>query len=116
MKELMGKMSDAPSRESDESDAKMAVLNELRGMMIKMMGDKMPGSKPEGAAEISVSAPDEEGLKEGLSMASSLVPSEKPESMPDMDMLGGDEDMELDEIEAQIRELEEMRRAKLMKA
>ncbi len=96
-----------------ESDAKMQVLKELRDMAIEMMGEKLPGRKEE-MKQVTVAAPDREGLEEGLEMASSLA-SESPE-MEMSEELGHDEDMDLEEIEAQIRELEDLRRAKLMKA
>lgn len=101
--------------EKMECDAKMQVLKELRDMAIEMMGEKLPGRK-EGLKEVTVAAPDRKGLEKGLEMASSLA-SESPDmEMAEGEEMGHDEDMDLEEIEAQIRELEDLRRAKLMKA
>lgn len=102
MKDFM--MSDE-AESPDHNEAKMQVLKELREMAMQMMGDKMPGAaKPEMSEMSSESEPSSEGLQAMLSGES--------ESEPSME----GEDMDLDEIEAQIAELEEMRRAKMMKA
>ncbi len=103
MKDFM--MSDESEEKPGHNEAKMQVLKELREMAMQMMGDKMPGAKPDAvSAEVSVEAAPAEGLEAMLSGS-----SEDESSMPG-------EEMELEEIEAQIAELEEMRRAKLMKA
>ncbi len=98
-----------PAMSSDSHDqAKLEVLEELREMAMKLMGDKM-GSKlapKEEMQEVTVAAPDEQSLQAGLEMASEVVP----------EMADEEDDMELDEIEAMIRDLEEKKRAKLMKA
>lgn len=99
-------------KDSMHKEAKMQILEELRDMAMKMMGEKL---SPEDAKmqEVTVMAQDPEGLKEGLEMAEDVLPEK--ESLSDMaEMESEDEDMDLDEIEEQIRELEELRRKKMM--
>ncbi len=105
-------MCEEKKNESLESDSKMAVLEELRDMMAGLMGDKVKNSlspKPE-AMEVSVAAEDPESLESGLEMAQHALPDAASEE-PAME-----DDMELEEIEALIRELEDKKREKLMKA
>lgn len=94
--------------DGDHDTAKLEVLEELREMAMGLMGDKMKSkiSPEESMKEVTVAAPDEEGLQQGLEMASEVIPG----------MEGEDDDMELDEIESMIRDLEEKKRSKLMKA
>jgi hypothetical protein len=110
MKELMDKMAPASEAPDEGFDAKMQVLEELREMCRQMMGEKF-GSKKGQMKEVSVAAPDESALKQGLEMASSMVEEEgeEGEEVPE----SGDES--LDEIERQIAELQ-ARKAKLARA
>lgn len=106
MKEMMDKMMMADKPEQSD-DAKMEVLNELRDLAMSLMGDKMKdkmGMAPE-MKEVTVAAPDQEGLTQGLEMAKKIAPH--------ADEMTDDSDMDLEDIEAQIRELEDMRRAKM---
>jgi hypothetical protein len=102
-----------PSLDGDaQKKAKLEVLEELRGMAMGLMGDKMtshfPEDQPEGM-EVSVQAEDPESLKEGLDMAQDIS-----SEMPGLSAEGeSDDDMPLEEIEAMIRDLEEKRREKL---
>lgn len=111
MKEMMSKMMQADSPNMDSDSAKMEVLEELRDLAISLMGDKMKDKGPMGnpvMKEVTVAAPDKEGLQKGLQMASEMA--------PEIDHSSEDSDMDLEEIEAQIRELEEMRRQKMGQA
>jgi len=113
-------MGKKPASVDAEKDAKMSVLEELRDLAMKAMGEKLE-PKEEGMSEVRVAAKDPESLHEGLEMASALLPEKEDElrsdsslvSEPEMEM--GD-DMDLEEIESMIRELEVKRREKLMKA
>lgn len=100
-------MEDEMSDES-HSDAKLQVLEELRDLAIEMMGKKLRKGEeaPEEMKQVTVAAPDKEGLEAGLEMAKEVAP----------EMAEEEDDMELDEIEEMIRDLEEKRRQKLMKS
>ncbi len=110
MKDEMMKrmMNEEDGREAGHEDAKMQVLEELREMAMSMMGDKMKHklSPMEEMKKVTVASPDQEGLEEGLEMASEVIP----------DMEEAHEDMDLDQIEEEIRRLEEMKRSKMMEA
>ncbi len=109
MKDMMKHMmSEEEGPEMGHEDAKMQVLEELREMAMSMMGDKMKSklSPMEEMKKVTVAAPDEAGLEEGLEMASEVIPGMEAES----------EDMDLDEIEQEIQRLEEMKRSKMMEA
>lgn len=95
-----------------ESDAKMQVLEELRDMCMGMMGEKVKSrfEPKEEVKSVQVSAPDEESLEQGLDAAKEIL----PEISASEEML--DDDMSLEEIDALQRELEELRRQKLMKS
>lgn len=97
---------DSGMSESSESDAKLSVLEELRDLATKLMGDKMPKDHKEEGLQVSVAAPDEKSLAEGLGLAEEMMPSMSSNKHED-------HDMELEEIEQQIKELEELRRTKL---
>lgn len=79
MKKLMmkkkGSMGQEPDAESLE--AKIKVLEELRDMMAQLMGEKMRSGYDD-MKKVSIMAPSEEGLEEGLDTAKSMV-SEMPE-------------------------------------
>lgn len=111
MKEMMSKMMNGESStHGDAHDkAKLEVLEELRDMAMSMMGDKVKSklSPLEEMKKVTVAAPDQEGLEEGLEAAQELVPEIESEE---------DEDMSVEELDAMIRDLEEQKRAKLMKA
>jgi hypothetical protein len=82
--------------------AKMGVLKSLHGEMGKMMGEDVKGLK-----KVTVAAPDKESLKAGLEK-----PLEGEMDEADMD---AEEAMpeSLEEIEAKIAELEELKAKKL---
>ncbi len=80
MKHMLDRLSGKPDEEQDDSHAhaKMQVLHELRNMAMGMMGDKMRDQMPsEGAPhemhEVSVAAPDQQGLAKGLDLAKHLA-------------------------------------------
>lgn len=81
-------------------DAKMKVLEELRAMAHEMMGSDL--GKPEDMKQVSVAAPDEEGLEKGLDLASSLM-DKKELPMDDEADEEGDESAE--DLERQIQDL-----------
>lgn len=125
MKDLMSKLAGKPDEQSDtHAQAKMQVLQELRDMAMGMMGDKMKGQMP-GDDEmhgVEVMAPDKDGLKKGLDLAQSALPSDDEASegeapgLPDADE--GDEldDMSPEEIDAMIEELQARKQQAQMKA
>lgn len=83
-----------------ESEAKMAVLEELRDLVMELMrgkySDKMGDMK-----EISVAAPDQEGLSKGLDMAKELMEGRDMQAMADEDrpeMSEDDEEEDEEEI------------------
>lgn len=97
--------------DDDMSSSKMEVLKELRQMAMELMGNKLKPSLGDDMKQVTVAADSEEGLEEGLAMAKEMAPE-----MASMSESEEDEDMDLDEIEEMIRELEEKRKMKLMKA
>lgn len=104
---------DAMCGPDHESDAKMSVLEELRNMAMGMMGEKVdkkmsPIGGGDDMKQVTVASDDPEGLKQGLDMAKEVVPGMEGSEG------GMDDDMELDEIEAMIKELEDKKRQKLM--
>jgi hypothetical protein len=108
MKEDMMKMMKGESHDSaDHDSAKLEVLEELRELAMSMMGDKVKSrmNPMDEMKEVTVAAPDEEGLEQGLELAKEVIPGQESE----------EDDMELDEIEEMIRDLEEKKRAKMMK-
>jgi hypothetical protein len=106
MKEIMDKMMSQDSSAPDHDTAKLEVLEELREMAMKLMGDKM-GGKMSPMQEVTVAAPDKAGLEQGLAAAQEIVPEMEASA---------DDDMEMEEIEALIRELEDKKRAKMMQS
>lgn len=100
MKERMMALKGKKKSMSDnEMKAKSSVLEEMRSAAEGMMGDKLKGLK-----KVTVAAPSEGGLKEGLSKASELI-----DRMPE----DSDEEMSLEGIEAKMAELMELKK-KLM--
>lgn len=75
-----------------QAKAKMDVLNELMDMMSKNIEGKVGA----GLKKVTVAAPDDKGLEEGLEMAEELVSSE-PESEESDEM----ESEESDEMESE---------------
>jgi hypothetical protein len=90
--------------------AKMGVLKSLHGEMGKMMGEDVKGLK-----KVTVAAPDKESLKAGLEKAEDLVEGEPLEGEMDEADMDAEEAMpeSLEEIEAKIAELEELKAKKL---
>lgn len=109
----MDEMKKQPMGDDSKHQAKLEVLQELRNMAMELMGDKMkshfPSDDEHEMKQVTVAAPDQEGLKKGLDMASEMSDSPHAEA-------GMDDDMDLDEIESMIRELEDKRREKLAQA
>lgn len=100
MKMLEKKKSGDGEMDETKMSAKMDVLKELRDLAASQAGD----SVKKGMQEVSIMAPDKEGLKEGLEMAEEVV-EEGPEGMAEMiaeapeseemEMLEDDEDEEM---------------------
>jgi hypothetical protein len=98
--------------------AKMGVLKEIRDMAASDMGEEVKGIK-----KVTVAAPDEAGLKEGLEKAEEIVKSssspceicEKSPCACDGEGDSSEDDMSADEIEALIAELM-AKKAKFSKA
>jgi hypothetical protein len=106
------KQSQAPQNGDSDQQAKLDVLKELRSMAMEMMGDKMQSHFPgKDIQEVTVAAPDREGLEQGLEVAKDLSADAPSQEESDLD-----DDMDLEEIEALIRDLEEKRREKLAQA
>lgn len=88
--------------------AKMDVLKELYDMCSAKLGDKVKGGLDE-MKQVTVAAPDAEGLEEGLEMASELAPemaevSEETEENPEPSLpMDDDEDSNDDSIFANLR-------------
>lgn len=57
-----------------EKEAKMSVINEMKGMMKGMMGDDIRGLK-----KVTVASDSPEGLKEGLEKAEDVIESKMGE-------------------------------------
>jgi hypothetical protein len=74
-KMMAGKKSDGKMSE-DEKQAKMDVIKELLDMAQHAMGHGVKGGMDE-MHKVSVMAPDEEGLEEGLGMAKKVVGHEE---------------------------------------
>lgn len=84
MKDLEKLMSKAGKSEmsDDAKKAKMEVIMELMEMAKEMMAEGVHKGMsemkaPKGVKEVSVMAPDQEGLEEGLDMAKEIVESEE---------------------------------------
>lgn len=114
-------------KKEDDSDmkgvAKLKVLKHLKDMASQMMGDDLKGGM-DGMKKVTVAAPDEAGLKEGLDKAKEVVgqmhgmTSEDPQAgmeHPDMD---NDEDeensMSPEEIDEEIQHLMELKKHMMM--
>lgn len=61
-----------------EKQAKMDAVREIDGMASKMMSDKLRGIK-----QVSVAAPDKEGLQKGLDMAEEIVGGDEAQDSKD---------------------------------
>lgn len=72
LKEMMKKKKDGEKLDPQYKDAKMSVLQEIRDLASKHMGEDLKGA----GHEVSVAAPDKEGLKAGLDVASHMLGSE----------------------------------------
>ena len=90
-------------------EAKMEVLKELHDMCKAKLGEKVKGGL-DSMKSVTVSAPDEESLHEGLEMAQELTPEmeseseEKPEmEMPETEESSEEEDESADSMFNQIR-------------
>lgn len=68
MSELLKKKSSGPAMDPKEKSAKMGVLKDIRDMAMGSMGDEIKGMK-----KVSVAAPDQAGLEEGLDTAKGIV-------------------------------------------
>lgn len=102
-KKMMGKEDDNGDM---KKDAKLSVLKHLREMASGMMGDDLKS----GMKKVTVASDSTEGLKEGLNKAEDVV-EDMPEGMDDE--MYSQEDMSLDEINAEMEHLMELKR-KLM--
>lgn len=107
MKMLMDKKKAGKELSENEKNAKLKIVGDLKKLAEDAMANDIKGMK-----KVTVAAPTEEGLKEGLEKAEEIV-SEQPE-MEDSDDLEDaeeaedeleDEDLSLEDIEAKIAEL-----------
>lgn len=104
-------------------DAKMGVLKALHKEMGDMMGEDMKGMK-----KVTVASPSEEGLEMGLEKAQELMEGEG-ELCPECGemheegyeghnheaMMGQEyEDMSVEDLDAEIKKLEEMKKSRMM--
>lgn len=119
LKQKMGESKLSP----EHKEAKKSMLMELMKHMDGMMVEPIKGLK-----KVTVASQDEEGLKEGLDKAKEMVSDKenapavlKPDhsSMDDEseedeseEESSEDEEMSLDDIEEQIKKLEELKKAK----
>lgn len=74
LEELMKKKGKGEKLDPQYKDAKMSVLEEIKGLCENRMKDDLGGLK-----KVTVAAPDSEALKEGLSKAEDMV-----DKMPEM--------------------------------
>lgn len=105
LKDLLGKKKNIDPM---AKDAKLEALRDMKKAASEVMGDKLGEAKMK---KVSVIAPDNELLKEGLEKAEDMV-----ESMPGMEEESESEEMDLSSPEAideMIKMLEE-KKAKLM--
>lgn len=108
LKELLKKKAqEGKYLKDDELEAKKSVVDEMEGLADQAMAGKLKGLK-----KVTVAAPDEESLEEGLEVA-----KKKVEEMGDLeeDMMGDELDvdsMSVDQIEEAIQELEAAKREK----
>lgn len=82
-------------------DAKMKVLQQLRDMAQELMGQDM--SAPADMKEVSVAAPDKEGLEKGLDLASAMMEEAPEGELEEDDEIAVEEDP--NDIDRQIAEL-----------
>ncbi len=90
LKQMMAKKKSPEGKMSeDEITAKMDVIKELLDMAQKAMGDGVKGEM-DSLKKVSVMAPDDESLSEGLDLAKDLTagdaPAEGSEDMPSDEM------------------------------
>lgn len=118
MKDLKKLMGDDASPENDmKGEAKLKVLKHLKEMASQMMGDDVKGGM-EGLKKVTVAAPDKEGLKLGLEKAQDMMGHESEE--PEEDEMEHDEPhdeehMSLDEINAEMQHLMELKKKLTLK-
>lgn len=118
MKDLM-KMVDSnqdDDMQPEDRSAKTEMLMELIKMASKAAGEDIKKGM-DGMKEVSVMAPDQEGLKEGLELAEDVVEEESdlmPEDGMEMEEMEDDAEMSPEEIEAEIQRLMEMKKSKQM--
>ncbi len=72
LSDFMKKDNEQEPMKDEHYDAKMAILEQLRELAHELMNDKY-GDKMKGMREVSVQAPNKEGLTKGLNMAQQLV-------------------------------------------
>ena len=124
LKDLMKKKGKGEGMDPKEKDAKMSVLKDIRDMAANDMGDEVKSLK-----KVSVMAPDQHGLEEGLHKAQEMVGGDHPESPfeeaaePSVsgakvaeDLLeheGDESELSPEEIDALIAELQEQKAKKL---
>jgi hypothetical protein len=124
MKKLLG--DDSSPGDDMKNNAKLKVLKHLKDMASKMMGDDVKGGM-EGLKKVTVAAPDKAGLKLGLDKAKELIGHKPEESLEDPleeanetpeeeSMEDHDEEhMSLDEINAEIQHLIELKKQLTLK-
>lgn len=112
MKEMLKKLMEkkgtsdmSPEYKNSKKEMLMQLMKEMDGMMAEPMKNMK---------KVTVASPDKEGLEEGLDKAKEIL-SDKNEEMPDMEEESEDEneDMSLEEIEDQIKKLEELKKNKM---
>jgi len=106
-----------------EKEAKMGVLKDLSSQAGEMLRDKLKGLK-----KVTVASDSKEGLKEGLEKAEEMVAGapEQEKEMPEMEesdeehesdeMLADAEEMSPEQIEEQIKKLQELKAKKQAQA
>jgi hypothetical protein len=93
-----------------DSKAKMSILKELRKMAMDDMGEGLKS----GLKKVTVAAPDEKGLKEGLEKAEDIVEDMPMMGKPDQmmsemsDMKEDDSDMDMEKIISQCKSPEDI--------
>ena len=111
LSKLLAKKKDKKVLNPDYKKAKMSVLGDLH----KQMGD-MIGGDVQSLKKVTVAAPDKSKLLEGLEKAEEIVAEQAPDEEPELKEEVVDlENMSIDELEEKIKELEEVKKLKMLK-
>jgi hypothetical protein len=115
LKKLLGKKD--KKQDSMKKDVKLSALSNLRNAMSDIMKEGLNGK----LSKVTVMSDDKEGLKEGLEKAKEMMESNpETEENPEMEEQENEsceenEEMSLEELESEMKKLEEKKKALLLK-